>query len=334
MRLAPEKGADPADFLGFRAARQICKRHAKSLYFASFFLSPAKRRAVHAAYAFCRMVGEVVCPGGTLAAEAASPPTTVSEACCGASELDQTVGLLRERLDDVYQGRLELPKPEFRSESQHALYAFARTVARYQIPQQYVLDLIDGYRADRTVRRYATWARLEQHCDHTGGVLGLIASAVLGVTSSAAPSHAVAMGNAMRLTTILRDLKDDWRRGRLYLPLEDMVRFGYSEKDLAAGVVNAKFVELMRFEIARARELYRAGAEGLCLLADDGSRLAASAIAVAYAGILDAIERRGYDVFSRRARLTTGQYLRRLPLAWRLSRRREGEALPPVFAVR
>jgi phytoene synthase len=332
MQVASEKGADPADLQGFRAARQICKRHAKSFYFASFFLGQAKRNAAYAVYAFCRLTRDAINPADARAI--VPPPATVAGVGCGTSDLDQRLMLIRERLNDVYSGSLELPKPEFRSESQHALHAFARTVARYQIPKQCFLDLAEGCRADLAVRRYATWASLERHCYAGGGVLGLIASGILGVTSSAAATPAIAMGSAVRLTSILRDLKDDWRRGCVYLPLEDMVRFGYSEKDLVAGMVNEKFVALMRFEIARARELFRAGAEGLCLIADDGSRLAASAVAVSCAGILDAIERRGYDVFSRRAALTTGQYLRRLPLAWRLSRRQEGEALPPPFAVR
>jgi phytoene/squalene synthetase len=87
----------------------------------------------------------------------------------------------------------------------------------------------------------------------------------------------------------------------------------------------------MRFEIARARALYQQGADGLCWLAGDGSRLTAASMAVIYSGILGAIERRGYDVFISRAHLTTSQKLRRLPMAWRLARRRAGEALPKVF---
>jgi phytoene synthase len=135
----------------------------------------------------------------------------------------------------------------------------------------------------------------------------------------------------MRLMTILRDLKADRDRGRVYLPLEDLARFRYGERDLAAGVVNDRFRELMRFQIARARSLYHEGADGLCWLADDGSRLAASALAATYSGILDAIERQGYDVFARRPELTTAHKLRRLPLAWGLSRRGPGHRLPDLF---
>ena len=186
---------------------------------------------------------------------------------------------------------------------------------------------------DLTVSRYATWSSLERYCYHSAGVLGPVMSCVFGVTHSGAAGQAIKMGTAMRLTGILRDLKQDFERGRVYLPLEDLAAFRYSERDLAAGVVNENFRELMRFETARARRLYREGAEGLCWVAGDGSRLTASTMVMVHSGILDAIERQGYDVFGRRAALTTGQKLRRLPMAWRVARRRPEAQLPPIFPV-
>ena len=186
---------------------------------------------------------------------------------------------------------------------------------------------------DLTVSRYATWSSLERYCYHSAGVLGPVMSCVFGVTHSGAAGQAIKMGNAMRLTGILRDIKQDFDRGRVYLPLEDLATFRYSERDLAAGTVNENFRELMRFQIARARRLYSEGAEGLCWVAGDGSRLTASTLAMVSSGVLDAIERQGYDVFSRRASLTTGQKLRRLPMAWRVARRGPDAALPPLFSV-
>jgi len=110
-----------------------------------------------------------------------------------------------------------------------------------------------------------------------------------------------------------------------------MARFGYSERDLSKGVVNDNFRALMKFEIARARQLFREGSEGLCWLAGDGSRLTASAMAVTYSGILRAIERQGYDVFARRAHLRFAEKLARVPRAWRLARRQPDQRLPRVF---
>jgi phytoene synthase len=239
--------------------------------------------------------------------------------------------MLRDRLDEIYAGTIELPSPAARSEAQHALHAFSMAVGRREIPREYFLEFAEGRRADLTVLRYATWRSLERHCHDTAGVLGLIAGAVLGLTHSDAGQYAVMLGNAMRLTDILLDLKPDWARGHVYLPLEDLARFRYSERDLANGVVNEPLRELMRFEIARARRMYHEAAEGLCWLAGDGSRLAASALAVIHSGLLGAIERQGYDVFNRRVHLTTAQKFRTLPAAWRLARREAGEPVPDLF---
>ncbi len=336
---------DPALAPAFAADREICRRNARSFYFASFFLPPAKRKAAYAVYAFCRMIDDAIdVPDAALVGARAmrEHPAVVSpralpviqshsSAHCDVDTLDSRLEMLRDRLDDIYHDRLELPSPPSRSTQQHALHAFAQTVRRYQIPRQYFLDLAEGCRMDLTVNRYETWNDLEKYCYHVAGVVGLIMSCVFGVTHSGAFAQAITMGNAMQLTNILRDIKEDRERGRVYLPQEDQRRFGYSEDDLARGILNGNFREMMRFEIDRARQLYRTGAEGLCWLAGDGSRLTASTMAVIYSGILDAIERQDYDVFSKRAHLSTAQKFRRLPTAWRLARREADQPLPDVF---
>jgi phytoene synthase len=307
------------------------------LFFALTFLPRPTRDAASALYAFCRMVRDAVgAPPEALSGARGLRSHPVATGCgsCGPSgsgSADGRVALLRDRLDEIYDGRLELPAPAARSQQQHALHAFAITVRRLGIPRQHFLELADGYAADQTVSRYATWAALERHCYQVAGVIGLIFAGALGVTSSAAGRCAVKAGEAVELTRILCDIKRDRDRGRIYLPLEDLARFRYSERDLARGVMNDHFRELMRFQIARARGLYREGAEGLCWLADDASRLAVSALVAGSMGALDAIERQGYDVFTRRPQLTAGQKLRRLPMAWTLSRRRAGERLPHAF---
>ena len=331
---------DASDPPAFAAARQLCRRHAKSFFFASSFLPRPKRDAAYAVYAFCRMIGDAIDlprEGESAGADQTlrHRPLEASSSCCSADGLDGRLMMLRDRLDEIYDGQLELPLPASRSEAQHALRAFELTVRRYDIPKQHFLDFAHGRRTDLTVRRYATWGSLEKYCYHAAGVVGLMMAGVFGVTHSGAGAHAVKMGNAMRLTAILRDVREDHERhGRIYLPLEDLTRFRYSERDLAGGVVNDNFRELMRFEVARARTLYHEGAEGLCWLAGDGSRLAAATMATVHSGVLDAIERQQYDVFARRARLTTPQKLRRLPLAWRLARRGSDEPLPDVFRAR
>jgi len=341
---------DPADSAAFEVVRDICRRNARSFYFASHFLTRPKRDAAYAVYAFCRMIDDAIDqddasietahglrhhPAVVSPRQFASrpaPPAPGACATCGPTgPLDNRLALFRDRLDEIYSEGLELPAPSARSEAQHALHAFALTVRRYEIPRQYFLDLAEGCRMDLTVKRYATWKSLEKYCYHVAGVVGLVMSCVFGLTHSDAGRQAVTMGNAMQLTNILRDVKEDWDRGRVYLPLEDMAAFRYGERDLASGTVNDNFRALMRFEIDRARRMYREAADGLCWLAGDGSRLTAASMAVIYAGILNAIERQGYDVFRQRARLTTPQKFRRIPAAWRLARRQAGERLPDVF---
>jgi phytoene synthase len=323
---------EPEAATAFAAARNICRRHGGDLFFASAFLPVEKRDALLAVQAFCRLMKDAI--GATKSSEAPiSAPSTAAASCCSTLSVDQTLALFRDRLDQIYDHRLELPLPRFRDESQHALAALERTVHRYQIPRQSFLELADGYRMDQTVRRYATWRALEKHCSQVGGVVARMMCCILGVGHSDAGQQAMLLGNTMRLTNILRDLKEDWLRGTLYLPLEDLARFKVSQREIAdGGTVTDNFQRLMQFQIARARDLYRAGAAGICWLEADGSRLAASAMAVIHAGILTAIERLGYDVFHHRAHLTSSQKLRRLAPAWRLARRKADQRMPNVFA--
>jgi phytoene synthase len=182
-----------------------------------------------------------------------------------------------------------------------------------------------------THRRFATWAALERFLHHSRGVLGPILCAVLGVRHSDAPQHAAQLAVAIALIERLRNLREDAMSGRICLPLEDMVRCGYSEPDLMAAKANDAFGELMKLKVARARELLCSGAEGICWLASDGSRMAVATVAVMYGAVLREIERRRYDVLSSRVELTTGQKVRRIPAAWRLARRQADEPLPGVF---
>lgn len=281
----------------YLAARDICKHHARSFYFASFFLPEQKRFASYAVYAFCRLLDDSVDenPGREL----------------------EEIERFERALDDVYTGK----QIDCATAPQSlAVRAFAETVRKYNIPQALFLDLAQGCRMDLTVARYQNWIELEKYCYHVAGVVGLIMSCVFGLSDETAKANAVQMGNAMQLTNILRDVKEDWDRGRVYLPQDEMARFGYTDADVAASRVNNSFVALMKFQIDRARSMYAEGAKGLACLADDGSRFTASAMAAIYSGILDAIEKQRYDVYSKRAHLSTLQKFGRLPLAWRMKR--------------
>lgn len=291
----------------FDAARRICRKHARSFYFASFFLPKPKRNAAYAVYAFCRLLDDAVDnnPGHEEA---------------GIVEFEST-------LEQIYKDS----PPNGDDEQSQALRAFHVTVHEYDIPKRYFLELAHGCRMDLTISRYETWADLEKYCYHVAGVVGLIMSCIFGPIDEPTQRQAILMGNAMQLTNILRDVKEDFERGRIYLPQEDLSRFRIDEKALANASVTEDFRNLMRFEIDRARSLYRDGAQGLCKLADDGSRTTACAMAVIYAGILTAIEKQHYDVFSRRAHLTFLQKIARIPRSRRLANLRLGEPIPDVF---
>jgi phytoene synthase len=234
-------------------------------------------------------------------------------------------------LDAIYQRKLQLPLPEFREEGQHVLASFAATVDRFSIPQEFLVDAAHGYADAAATARYATWRSLERSLRRSAGSVARVVASILGVRHTDAADRAAELGVAVRLTSILCDLRRDTDRGRLYLPLEDLVRFRCRERDIFAGRIDDRFPELMRFELNRARDLYRRAAEGICWLADDGSRLMAASVVTVHSRLLDAIERRGYDVFTRRPMLTTPQKLRRLPTAMRLARREPHRPLPDIF---
>src|SRR5215204_1055951 len=143
MSRVPDEPRTEADELAFAAAREICRRHARSFYFASFFLPKPKRDASYAVYAFCRLIDDAIDVGEN--EKSAPNPTTVGVACCSTSELDTRLALFRDKLEVIYANKL--PGPGAASDSNlAALYAFQKTVHRYEIPKQYFLELAEGCR--------------------------------------------------------------------------------------------------------------------------------------------------------------------------------------------
>ena len=260
-------------------------------------------------------------------------PLGVGGGCGSSDPVEQRLELFRDRLTELYDGRLELPSPPGRSEAQHVLHAFSHSVRRFEIPRQCFLDIAAACRADLLVSRYATWASLERYCRQSGGAAAVAAGCVLGLTHSDAVLQVQTLGIAVRLTNILRNLKADVAAGRVYLPLEDLAAFKYGERDVVAATVNDNFRRLIAFQVDRARRLFREAAEGLRWVAGDGSRLAAATLTVQQAAVLDAIERADYDVFRGRIELTPARKLRQLPTAWRLARRGPGNWLSPTPRV-
>jgi phytoene synthase len=261
--------------------RAVVREHGKTFHLASYCLPPERRRAIHAAYAWCRIADDIVdrAPATGLAAAA--------------------------RALDAWEGELDRPlHPVSR--------AFAAARAAYAVPADAARDLVEGVRMDLAPRRYETWDELRTYCYRVAGTVGLIAAPIMGLDDDGALPHAIDLGIAMQLTNILRDVGEDARMGRLYLPLDDLERFGVCPVHTLAGRPSGRFRDLMAFEIARARALYASAHQGIPALSPAG-QLAALASACLYAKILTRIEENRYDVFGTRAVVPNGRKLRAAP---------------------
>jgi 15-cis-phytoene synthase len=256
----------------YRHCGEIARRHSKSFFLCSRFLPPAKRLAVWAVYAFCRTADDLA--DGAVAPDARLDALDAWEA----------------QLRGAYAGRANDP----------IFVAFADAAARYDVPLQAALDLLRGARMDVTVDRYATYDDLRGYCYLVASTVGVMVAPILGTLDDAAVHDAIALGHAMQMTNILRDVGEDARMRRIYLPQDEMARFGYTEADLFAGVVDERFAGLMQFQIDRARQLYRDAEPGIARLEPE-SRYAVRLALHLYRDILAAIEANRYDVFTRRA---------------------------------
>jgi 15-cis-phytoene synthase len=268
------------------ACRDIVKRNSKTFYLSSLFLSPERKRAVWAVYAFCRTADDIV--------------DGIAPARARLAALDAW----ERRLRDAYRGIADEP----------VFTAFADAARRFSVPIEPALDLLRGARSDVTVDRYESYAALREYCYLVASTVGLLVMPILGTISPEAEGYGIELGRAMQMTNILRDVGEDARMGRIYVPAEDLRRFGCDEASILAGVLDERFVALMRFEIERVRALYREAEPGIALLAPESRYTVRLALAL-YRGILDRIERNGYDVFRRRAHVPTGVKLRSAVLA-------------------
>lgn len=276
---------------GFAQAQSLTRAHARSFYFASFALWGERRRAAFALYAFCRKLDDMVDVEGVTPEEGA-----------------RRIATARKVIASLYAERGET-LPAVDPWSADELAAVQATVHRFKIPRGPFEDLVSGMEMDLTKKRYETFEELDLYCYRAAGTVGLLMSSVLGVVDSAALRPAADLGKAMQLTNILRDVREDFARGRVYLPSQELAAYGLSEADLAAGRVDDRFVAFMTFQVERAQALYRKGHEGLPAITSFGARTTVRLMSTVYGGILRAIIRAGFDVFSRRARVSFGEKL-------------------------
>ena len=268
----------------YRHCESVTKAHSRTFYMSSALLPAEKRRAVRALYTFCRISDDLV-----------------------------------DRTEDDIEGKLNTWRTQVLSETvihdDPVLLAWADARARYGIPVQYVEQLIEGVSRDLIWKPYQTFGELAEYCYGVASTVGLMSMHIIGFSGKEAISYAVKLGVALQLTNILRDVSEDWRAGRLYLPKEELVDFGLSEADIAAGIVDDRWRKFMRFQIKRNRVLYREAFPGIALLDSDG-RFAIAAAAELYRAILEDIEAHDWDVFHRRSYIGTWGKLRRLPGIW------------------
>lgn len=287
----------------YRYCRETTRTHAKSFYFCTQFLPPRKRRAIYAMYALCRHVDDAVDAIGARDETAAQT----------------AIAIWREELDAVYKGA-PLSSNALAPVLDPVLVAWRDMLRQYAIKRELPLELMRGVLMDTHIKRYETWDTLRVYCYRVASVVGLMSSEIFGYTKPETLRYAEALGLAMQLTNILRDIGEDARMNRIYLPQEDMRRFGYTESELMRGELNDNFRALMRFQIERARSLYLEAEKGIPLLNRD-ARFTVLLAARLYARILDAIERNDYDVWTRRAHLSLAGKLCAAPRIWRESRK-------------
>lgn len=252
--------------------RWLTRRSRSNFVTAIRLLSPPQRQAMEAVYAFCRAVDDVV-------------------------DLDGSEERARSQLQ---LWRQELNRCQDGFPTHPIALALQPAIARYQIPIAYFHSLIEGVEMDLSTKRYARFEELKVYCRHVASMVGFISIRIFGCRNPAAEKYADSLGMALQLTNILRDLKTDFERGRVYLPLEEMNRFRFSEKELAGGRRSDSFQRLMAFQCERARSFFD---EARIALKESGEArllLPARIMGGVYARLLTRIEELQYDVFSRR----------------------------------
>jgi phytoene synthase len=270
----------------YEYCRQITSTYSKTFYLGTLLMPEAKRRAIWAIYVWCRRTDELV------------------DGPDAASTTPATLDRWEENLESIFAG-CPIADPDV---------ALVDTLERFPIDIQPFRDMVAGQRMDLYRSRYESFEDLHLYCYRVAGTVGLMSNAVMGVDTSVSTApwnsystesekpeeEAIALGIANQLTNILRDVGEDARRGRIYLPLEDLERFNYTEEDLMNGVIDDRWRGLMQFQIERARFFYAQAERGVRKLSKDARWPVWTALML-YRKILDAIERNDYDVFSKRA---------------------------------
>jgi phytoene synthase len=277
----------PADPLAYCADKAASS--GSSFYYAFRFLPDEQRRAIIALYAFCREVDDVV------------------DECSDAGVARLKLQWWRDEIGRLFDGMPQHPVAR----------ALREHVRQYNLPREYFLEIIDGMEMDLDRHRYDTWKELALYCHRVAGVVGLLSAEIFGYTNRQTLKYAGELGTAFQLTNILRDVREDARRGRIYLPREDLARFGVNEQDILSYQHTPQVHALLAHTLERARAHYRKALD-LLPAEDRNAQRSGLIMAAIYQATLDEVERDGLRVLDRRIALTP---LRKLWIAWRTARR-------------
>ncbi len=268
---------------------QYCQQKAagsgSSFYYSFLFLPPERRRAITALYAFCREVDDVV------------------DECSDAALARTKLAWWRTEVGRLHAGAPEHPVTQ----------ALAPFLGAFGIRQQQMLEIVDGMEMDLVQSRYLDFAGLDRYCYHVAGAVGLLAAGIFGYSNPRTLEYAKVLGTAFQLTNIIRDVGEDARKGRIYLPMDELRRFGVTAEDVLASRYSEGFSRLMAFQAARAREHYDRAFAALPP-EDRRAQVAGLIMAAIYRATLDEVERDGFKVLTQRTSLTP---LRKLWLAFR-----------------
>ena len=265
--------------------QQKTAQSGSSFYYSFLFLPPERRRAITALYAFCREVDD-----------------TVDDAT------DQSVARIklawwRNEVTQMYSGTPTHP----------VMLALKPHIQPYDLKQEHLQAIIDGMEMDLDQSRYLDYPNLKKYCWHVAGVVGILSASIFGVTNPQTLKYAETLGLAFQLTNIIRDVGEDARKGRIYLPIDELQRFNVTAADLLNARHSEKFEALMTFQAARAQQLYD---DAFALLPKEDRRAQRPGLMMAaiYRTLLDEIERDGFHVLTQKISLTP---LRKLWLAWK-----------------
>lgn len=272
-----------------RASYSECKRlnalHGKTYFLATLLLPKAKRPFVHALYGFARFADEIV------------------------DDLDSTL-TIEEKTAQLHNWGEGVLADLTKGSSQDSVgLALVDTVNRFAIPREYFQAFLHSMTMDLTVQEYETYEDLMEYVYGSAAVIGLEMVPILGYTHRDAFEAAKKLGIAFQLANFIRDIDEDLDRGRIYMPIAELAEFGVTHEMLEERVLTPQIIELIKFQIARVRQLQAEAAPGIALL-EPSSRPCIEAASELYCGIVDEVEKIGYDIFNKRAQTSTARRIR------------------------